>query len=600
MQTSTLRSYRELGAQQSDQGILFSVWAPHASAVYVTGSFCDWKETAFPMNASDAGYWDLEVAEANNGDEYQFIIETPEGNRLWRNDPHAKALTNSSGNSIVYLDEYDWEGDDFQIGPWNELIIYEMHIGTFHVVEEGRPGTFASAIEKLPYLQELGINAVEIMPVNEFAGDFSWGYNPAYPYSIEEAYGGPTGFKDFVKAAHQHGIAVILDVVYNHFGPSDLGLWQFDGWQENGKGGIYFYNDWRSDTPWGDTRPDYGRSEVRQYIHDNALMWLDDYRCDGLRMDMIPYIRHVSGAGDEGGRIDEGFDLLKWINDDINHHFPGKITIAEDLHGNDYVTDKTEWGGLGFGTQWDADFVHPVREQLILAEDHHRDIYRIGHALVRQYSGDPTRRVIYTESHDEVANGKARLPEEVADDVDSYYSKKKSSLGAVLVMTAAGIPMLFQGQELLEDRWFSDQDPIDWARLDHFNGIYLLYRDLIALRRNLKGISRGLQGRHTHIIHLDQESKIVVYHRWYDKPEEDSVLVVLNFSNNHYDEYKIGVPVAGNWELRLNSDWKGYDESFDEAYTGHIDLVEEGRDDQPYHAAFSLAPYAAYIYSRGD
>lgn len=146
------------------------------------------------------------------------------------------------------------------------------HIGTFNVKEEGQPGTLDSAIEKLPYLNNLGINAVEVMPVMEFSGDFSWGYNPSNPFAVESIYGGPDAFKRFVKAAHEHGIAIIVDVVYNHFAPSDLDLWQFHGWSENEKGEIYFYNDHRSSTPWGDTRPNYGRGEVRQYLRDHALM----------------------------------------------------------------------------------------------------------------------------------------------------------------------------------------------------------------------------------------------------------------------------------------------------------------------------------------
>ena len=118
-------------------------------------------------------------------------------------------------------------------------------------------------LQRLDHLVKLGINAIQIMPIVEFVGDYSWGYNPAHIFAVESAYGGPDGFKQLVWEAHKRGIAVILDVVYNHFGPSDLDLWQFDGWQENNKGGIYFYNDHRSKTPWGDTRPDYGRGEVR-------------------------------------------------------------------------------------------------------------------------------------------------------------------------------------------------------------------------------------------------------------------------------------------------------------------------------------------------
>src|SRR5205823_6063903 len=123
--------------------------------------------------------------------------------------------------------------------------------------------------------------AIEIMPIAEFAMDNSWGYNPSQPFSVERALGGPQGLHAFVKAAHARGLAVILDVVYNHFGPSDLDLWQFDGWRTNDHpGGIYFYDTNRAHTPWGDNRPDYGRPEVRQYIRDNALFWLDKYRVD--------------------------------------------------------------------------------------------------------------------------------------------------------------------------------------------------------------------------------------------------------------------------------------------------------------------------------
>jgi 1,4-alpha-glucan branching enzyme len=140
----------------------------------------------------------------------------------------------------------------------------------------------------------------------------------AHPFAVESIYGGPDALKRFVKAAHEHGIAVLVDVVYNHFGPSDLDLWQFDGWSENGKGGIYFYNDHRSQTPWGETRPDYGRGEVRQYLRDNALMWFEEYHADGLRWDMIVYIKSIDGnEGNPANDIPEGWSLMQWINVEI-------------------------------------------------------------------------------------------------------------------------------------------------------------------------------------------------------------------------------------------------------------------------------------------
>ncbi len=143
------------------------------------------------------------------------------------------------------------------------------------------------------------MNTIEVLPIMEFPGEIAWGYNPSQPFVVTHAYGGYEAFRHFVAAAHARGLAVIVDVVYNHFGPEGLDLWRFDGSYANDDGGIYFYNDERAQTPWGDTRPDYGRGEVRQYLRDNALMWLQEYDVDGLRFDAISFMRSVH-AGKEG------------------------------------------------------------------------------------------------------------------------------------------------------------------------------------------------------------------------------------------------------------------------------------------------------------
>ena len=170
------------------------------------------------------------------------------------------------------------------------------------------------------------------MPPFAFAGEISWGYNPAHLFAIESGYGGPDAFKRFIRAAHEHGIAVIVDVVYNHLGPSDLDLWRFDGWSENDGGGIYFYQDVRAITPWGTTRPDFGRGEVRTFLRDSALTWLEEFRCDGLRFDSTLYIRTIDGdPGNDASAIADGWSFLAWINDEIRARQPWKLTIAEDL-----------------------------------------------------------------------------------------------------------------------------------------------------------------------------------------------------------------------------------------------------------------------------
>ena len=385
------------------------MWAPHAQKVSVIGSFNDWDGTKHPMQGEENGYWYANVADAHAGDQYRFLLTTPKG-EFKRIDPYAREVTSSVGNALVHDVSFDWQGDDFHLAPRNELVIYELHVGTFNdQADVNHPGKFSTVSARLGYLKDLGVNAIEVMPVGEFAGERSWGYNPAQIFSVETVYGGPLAFKRFVKRAHQEGIAVILDVVYNHLGPSDLDLWQFDGWSENNHGGIYFYNDDRANTPWGQTRPDYGRGEVRQYLLDNALMWLEEYHVDGLRFDCTEFIRSVNGSDDQS--LPDGWSLLQWINSEIARRHPGRITIAEDLQNNKWLTKDVGAGGAGFESQWDAMFVHPIRQAVITPYDEQRSLAAIRDAICFRYDDDAFDRVIYTESHDEVANGRARVPQ---------------------------------------------------------------------------------------------------------------------------------------------------------------------------------------------
>ncbi|MDQ6479946.1 alpha-amylase family glycosyl hydrolase [Dyadobacter sp. LHD-138] len=599
--TGILEHYEGMGAVCHPQGVYYRVWAPHADSVSVVGTFNDWNSETHPLQPEENGNWGILVENSKEGDEYKFSLKTPSGD-FQRKDPYALMVTNSVGNGVVYNHaSFDWKDAQYIMPGWNELIIYELHIGTFHVTEQNKVGTFFTAIEKIEYLKGLGINAVELMPCSEFPGDRSWGYNPANPFAIESDYGGPDGLKAFVKAAHEAGIAVILDVVYNHFGPSDLDLWRFDGWSENDGGGIYFYNDWKSHTPWGNTRPDYGRGEVRQYIHDNALMWLRDYQIDGLRMDMVVYIRNVKADGNPGNDLQDGISLMQWINKDIKENFPDRITIAEDMHALDFVTNSVENNGMGYGSQWDAEFVHAVREAIITPDDKNRNIPSIADAITSRYNTDSFQRIIYTESHDEVANGQARVAEEIADgDVDNWYSKKRAALGVALVLTSPGIPMIFQGQPLLEDKWFSDSDPMDWSRLERFSGFINLHRDLIHLRRNWFGVTEGLQGQEVQIIRADDEKKVIVMHRYKNGGPKDSVVVILNFSTETFDDYKVGFPRPGSWKLRFNSDNENYDEDFSNLGVFDVSTVEGEFDQLPQHVPLQIPPYTALIFSQEE
>ncbi|APU66760.1 alpha-amylase family glycosyl hydrolase [Christiangramia flava] len=581
-----------MGAILEEGQTTFRVWAPNANAVAVVGDFNGWKADQLILENEGNGYWSGITSKANEGDQYKYLIQNGERS-FYKNDPYAFEVTNSDGNSIIRTLNFDWENDAFQLPSWNQLVIYELHVGTFYRPDPGKVGTFDDVISKLPYLQKLGINCIELLPVAEFAGGISWGYNPAHPFAVEQDYGGPDGLFRLIKAAHHHGIGVIMDVVYNHFGPSDVDLWQFDGWSENDKGGIYFYNDHRSDTPWGNTRPDYGRPEVRQYLRDNALMWIEKYHCDGLRMDATSYIRYEGGGLGLDSEILEGMILMRDINNELHQKYPNVITIAEDLKSQSIVTNPIDKGGIGYGTQWDMNFVHPVREVLTNVNDQDRDLQKIIDALCYRYENDAYSRVIYTESHDEVANGKARVPEEIQPgDAESVFAKKRAILGIVLCLTAPGIPMLFQGQEFLEDEYFKDTEGLDWQKYERLKGIERMVTDLINFRKGAVPGLEALSGQHVEILHTDHENKVLAYKRYNE--EHQSVLIILNFSSQDLQNYELQLQ-EDNWQLRFNSTWKGYDDSLSDLEVAAMEIEQlenklEGKLDIP--------AYGALIFSR--
>jgi 1,4-alpha-glucan branching enzyme len=595
-----------MGALPHSEGVTFRVWAPHAEAVSVSGTFNDWDREGItlardpPASAPGApgswsGTWSVDVPGVMVGAEYRYLLQTPAG-VLSRIDPYARQVTSSVGNAVVYdPDAFDWGDVTFDTPSWSDIVIYEMHIGTFGA-RNGTPGDFDRAIRRMPYLHDLGIGAIQVMPPFEYAGDVSWGYNPAHIFAIESTYGGPDAFKRFVQAAHEHGIAVIVDVVYNHLGPGDLDLWRFDGWAEGEWGGIYFYNDERAVTPWGNTRPDYGRGEVRAFLRDSALTWLEEFRADGLRFDSTLYIRTVDERPET--ELPDGWSFMVWLNNEIRVRQPWKLTIAEDLGDAALLTVPTDAGGAGFGARWDPAFLAVVRAALTAAEDSERDMASVAGALLG--GGErPFSRVVYTESHDDVANGQTRLAEAVAPgDGGNWFARKRATLGSSITLTAAGIPMLFQGQELLEDRWFDDTVPIDWSKSHRFAGILQLHRDLIALRRDTDGWSAGLKGPYTAIIRADDAAKVLAWHRWLEGGPGDDVVIVANFSTRPLLDLPMGLPWPGRWRIRLNSDSTVYDAQFGGGIADDLDADGGPLDDQPASGLVSVASYAVVILSQ--
>jgi 1,4-alpha-glucan branching enzyme len=607
-----------LGATPHDDGTTaFRVWAPFVDEVGVKingGAVVPLtREPGHPDPADTV--WVGTVRGAKAGDKYRYSIKRGGMVREF-NDPRAQQLTgfglpngfglNGNDDDKVQSVIVDTKSDmpAFSVPSFNTMVIYELHIGTFN-------NTFAGAAEKLGYLKALGINAVEVLPITQnplFADhnppDHDWGYDPVQLFAVKSKYGTPKAFKEFVKQCHAHQIAVIVDVVYNHLVENNL-LKAFGGFTTPEiPGGIFLYGGARANTGFG-PRPDYGRPQVRRYINDNALLLLRDYGVDGLRFDDTIDIRTF---GRERTANNEGAQLLREINASYRNTDPKqpcKITIAEDLQSSGDVTLRTAPVGLGFNGQWDDTMVNVLREVMTKVNDSDRDLGAVKGALEKKMASDVFTRVVYTENHDQVGHppGQNRLPAliDINDNV-SIFAKKRSTLAAAVMLTSPGIPMIFQGQEMLETRAFGFKTPtnVDFSRAEDtkFKGIVQMYRDLIALRRNLTRTTGGLTGQNLNVFHLDNGNKTLAYHRWENGGAGDDVVVVANFSNVPLKDLNVGFPRGGRWHVRFNSGANVYDPMFKHGDSFDTTANPGATDGLNFNANVGVGAYSLVILSQ--
>jgi 1,4-alpha-glucan branching enzyme len=617
--------YGGLGAVLQNGGCSYRVFAPFADQVSVGGDFFNagnndptpgaWVEVPMQRDTSayTGDYWSVFIPNVLADSLYKFHIinDGAQPNTLvqngptggWKHDPYARDAVSFAGNSVVVDRNFDWTGDNFQMPAWNQLVIYELHIGSFNK-DAGVVGTFAQATGKLGYLAALGINAIQILPAFDFDTTTSMGYNPGLPFAIDNAYGQTQALKQFIKAAHAVGIAVIMDVVYNHFGPQGLdeGLGQIDGWCLPGMRGIYFYNDVRIWTAYGNDRPDFGRGEVRQYISDNAMTILSEFHADGLRLDSTINIRRAIGGEGDNGPLPDGWSLLRWIGEEKRASQPWKILIAEDLQNDTTVTQDALFGGIGLDSQWDSWFVGRAQNNLLFVpNDDARSVPMIAEMIGLSYNNTgPFQRIIYAESHDQ-AYQQPRMPDHIAPgNADGWIARKLTTLAAGITFTSPGIPMIFMGQEFLEYRPWDDSagaTSLDWTRVTSCGGIVELYRRLIQLRRNWDNNTRGLTGSNTNVFHGNDDAGIIAYHRWDQGGPGDDVVVVVNIKGGSFQSYNIGFPQPGTWYLRFNSDWSGYWSDY--SNIGYDTSAQYGANqNMPCNGNIGIGPYSVAIFSQ--
>ncbi len=563
-----------LGVSYRDGVTTLRVWAPHAQSVEIIGDFNGWRAASNDRLAPDPqspGVWAISSRRSAPRGPYQWLIN----GQMRKRDPYARAVTPDSRKSLFYdANAFAWGADRGPEFSLDELVIYELHVGAFNdpKPQDGMPGTFYDAIKRLDQLVWLGVNVVELMPVHEFNGSRSWGYNPSDLFAVEQTYGGADGLKAFVKACHARGLAVHLDIVHNHYGPENLDLKIFDGRE------IYFYEGAGIDrTPWG-PRVKFDDPQVRKFVRDNALMWLDEYHVDGFRWDSTINIRAYN---DGATPIPAGLQMLEDINAEIRADYPKRFSIAED---------SLDQGG--FHASWDYDFHHAVMPVLQKTNDNERSMAVLSEALTKL----PTSmgRVIYVDNHDEAGkiNGQLRIFNDIAPrNPSGEYARRLAGLGAVLTLTAPGTPLLFMGNEMQQTGAFHEDQWLDWGNWTRHADFVLLHRDLIRLRRNLDGFGDALKGLGVNPALVDDSRKALAFWRWNDNGSDEQMVIAINFSGKPATDVPIPFPSAGPWQVRLDTDWIAYG---GKTKPGEPPIKLEGGSTK---AAVSLAPYSARIYT---
>lgn len=526
-------------------GAVFKVWAPTVGSAQVRGDFNGW--TGVNPMSKVGEYFIARVNTVADRANYKFWFPTQPNNSGYVPDPRARGLNaGSSYNSIVENPfRYAWGDSNWAMPAADSLVIYQLHVGTFCGLNDpvgatGTPSTYRDVAARVGHLRDLGVNAVQLNPVTEFPGDFSAGYNPITQFSPEWKYGTPDDFKYMVDTFHRNGIAVLLDIVWNHFSPTDNFLWNFDGTQQ-------WFETPDVQTAWG-SQAAFGKTAVADYFANSAQSWFGEYHLDGFRMD-------ATSAMTQGVHSASGWALMQRLANEKANRWADKFTIAEQLPSNSAYTTPTSAGGAGFDAQYSGPFRDGIRGAINDAAFGDPNMNGVRGAILGSapyLTG--VHALNYVQLHDEAwpSSGGQRWVKTI-DPVapnDDAFAKGRTKLAEGIVLTAPGVPEMLQGDEWLEsiDWGPNTVNRIDWSKKTTYAGIYRYYRTLIGWRRRLSALRASSS---THVFHVDEANNVIAFRR-YDA-SGNTVVVIANFSNTDRVNERIGIPVAGGWEEIVNS-----------------------------------------------
>ncbi len=523
-------------------GVVFRVWSPGTSSAFVRGEFNEWG-LGTPMSRVGED-WIARAATATAGEMYKFYFD----GSVWNSDARARRFNPLDNNNTFIVDafDYSWQtSEDFDVPDFEEMVIYQLHVGTFAGLNDPFgsapfPARYIDVANRADHMAELGVNCVQLMPVTEFPGDESAGYNPVTAFAPEWKYGTPNELKALVDELHARGIAVTHDIVWNHFSFSDNYLWNYDGDQ------IYF-DDPAVETPWG-AQADFDNGNVRQYFLDSAHQWLDEFRMDGFRMDATDFMNLPEQEA-------SGWSLMQALNDQVDNRWADKFIVAEQLPDDPFVTRPTSLGGAGFDAQYFDYFTDELRQEIFDAAVGDPEMSKIQSIINGGGAFLNGRYVVnYVELHDEVwpTSGGQRIVRTI-DTIaphDDAFAQGRSKLAQGVVFTAPGTPAIFMGTEWLEDQNFGtgSGDRIDWSHKTTYSHIFKYYQDLIALRTS----NGALRSDSPHEVYrVDEAANVIAFQRF--DFNGNVVAVIANFSNNDYLGFRVGLPQPNEWEEVLNS-----------------------------------------------
>ncbi|MFJ5044901.1 1,4-alpha-glucan branching enzyme [Streptomyces sp. NPDC088719] len=567
--------WRALGAEpmehQGVAGTRFTLWAPNARGVRITGDFTYWDGTGFPMRSlGSTGVWELFLPGVGEGALYKYDICRPDGSHTVRADPMARrAEVPPATASIVTASHHEWQDADWMAHRGDRPVheapfsVYEVHLASW------RPGlTYRQLAEQLPaYVKDLGFTHVELMPVSEHPFGGSWGYQVTGFYAPTSRMGTPDDFRFLIDALHRAGIGVIMDWVPAHFPRDDWALAEFDGRP------LYEHADpQRAAHPdWGTLEFDYGRTEVRNFLVANATYWCEEFHIDGLRVDAVASMLYLDYSREDGqwspnefgGRENlDAVAFLQEMNATVYRRNPGVVTIAEESTAWDGVTRPTDGGGLGFGLKWNMGWMHDSL-QYIAKEPIHRKYHHneMTFSMVYAYS----ENYVLPISHDEVVHGKQALVTKMPGDWWQQRANHRAYLG--FMWAHPGKQLLFMGQEFAQGAEWSEGHGPDWWLLDPSYGASGDHRGVRTLVGDLNAVYGAVPA-------LWQRDTVPEGFSWVDGgAAEDNVfaflrydadgsplLAVSHFSPAVRSDYRLGVPEAGaeGWVEVLNTDAARY------------------------------------------